>query len=185
MLTESNLAQLLTTLGFEKKAAFIANFLKLHCWKSTWISAPSATPKPMDSLVNERQTCNFEANENFVVLECVHRLLEKGYKPEHIELEPKWKLGRGASGGRAADVLIKDNTGRPLLIIECKTAGSEFKRAWGKTLEDGDQLFSYAQQISENSFCAFTPQIWMQGRCVVHQPCDCPPGQRKIPERKP
>lgn len=109
--------------------------------------------------VNERQTCNFSANENFVVFECVHRLLEKGYKPEHIELEPKWRLGRGASGGRA-DILIKDNDGRPLLIIECKTAGIEFKRAWNKTQQDGDQLFSYAQQISETQFlCLYTSDL--------------------------
>lgn len=108
-------------------------------------------PESQGLLVNERQTCNFSANENFVVLECVHRLLEKGYKPEHIELEPKWKLGRGASGGRA-DILVKDNDGRPLLIIECKTPGAEFDRAWRKTLQDGDQLFSYAQQISETQF---------------------------------
>lgn len=108
-------------------------------------------PEAQGLLVNERQTCNFSANENFVVLECVHRLLEKGYKPEHIELEPKWKLGRGASGGRA-DILVKDNDGRPLLIIECKTPGTEFDRAWRKTLQDGDQLFSYAQQISETQF---------------------------------
>jgi len=53
-------------------------------------------PEAAGLVINERQTCNFDANENFVVLECVHRLLEKGYKPEHIELEPKWKLGRGA-----------------------------------------------------------------------------------------
>lgn len=37
--------------------------------------------------VNERQTCNFSALENFVVLECVHRLLKKGYNPSSIELE--------------------------------------------------------------------------------------------------
>ena len=48
---------------------------------------------------------------------------KKAIKPEHIELEPKWKLGRGASGGRA-DILVKDNFGKPLLIIECKTAGA-------------------------------------------------------------
>src|SRR5665647_2049117 len=86
----------------------------------------------------------------------VHRLLEKGYKPEHIELEPKWKLGHGASGGRA-DILIKDNSGTPLLIIECKNSGNEFKKSWNKTLQDVNQLFSYAQQISETKFlCLYT-----------------------------
>lgn len=98
---------------------------------------------PDDLIINEHQTCNFSAAENFVVFECVHRLLEKGYKPEHIELEPKWQVGHGASGGRA-DILIKDNEGNVLLIIECKTAGNEFKKAWNNTLEDGGQLFGYA-----------------------------------------
>ena len=60
------------------------------------------------------------------------RLLEKGYKPEHIELEPKWKVGHGASGGRA-DILVKDNQGNPLLIIECKTPGNEYNKAWKNT----------------------------------------------------
>ncbi len=56
---------------------------------------------PDGLIIHERQTCNFSANENFVGFECVHRLLEKGYSPDSIELEPKWKLGHGASGGRA------------------------------------------------------------------------------------
>lgn len=36
---------------------------------------------------------NFSTSENFVVFECVNRLLEKGYRPEHIELEKQWNLG--------------------------------------------------------------------------------------------
>ncbi|MDR1956520.1 MAG: N-6 DNA methylase [Treponema sp.] len=103
--------------------------------------------------VNERQTCNFSADENFVVFECVCRLFEKGYSPKHIELEPKWKLGHGASGGRA-DIWVKDNDGNSLLIIECKTAGKEFEDAWKDTLEDGGQLFSYFQQEKSTQFVA-------------------------------
>ncbi|MBS1001622.1 restriction endonuclease subunit S [Acetobacter persici] len=159
MLTQANLADLLNTLGFKKKGGvhrkqFGSAILEVNFTKKEIIY-----PEAAGLIINERQTCNFDANENFVVLECVHRLLEKGYKPEHIELEPKWKLGRCASGGRA-DILIKDNDGRPLLIIECKTAGTEFKRAWNKTLQDGDQLFSYAQQISETQFlCLYTSDL--------------------------
>lgn len=37
-----------------------------------------------------------------------------GYNPNHIELEPKWKVGHGASGGRA-DILIKDKNASYLL----------------------------------------------------------------------
>jgi hypothetical protein len=55
-----------------------------------------------------------------------------------IELEPKWKLGHGASGGRA-DILIKNNNGAALLLIECKTPGRKFDKAWRNTQQDNDQ----------------------------------------------
>jgi hypothetical protein len=88
--------------------------------------------KPNGIIINDNTTTNFSASENFVVFECVHRLLEKGYKAENIELEPKWKLGHGASGGKA-DILIKDNTGLAKIIIECKTTGKEHNKAWADT----------------------------------------------------
>ncbi|WP_374571953.1 restriction endonuclease subunit S [Acinetobacter sp.] len=109
--------------------------------------------------INERQTCNFSSNENFVVFECVHRLLEKGYKPEHIELEPKWKLGHGASGGRA-DILVKNHQNQPFLIIECKTFDREFNKAWKDTLEDGGQLFSYVEQEKSVEFVCLYASQW-------------------------
>jgi len=159
MLTTDNLASLLDALGFKKTGGIYKKTVDSNPLEVNVIKKEIIYPESAGLIVNERQTCHFEANENFVVLECVHRLLEKGYKPKHIELEPKWKLGRGASGGRA-DILVKDNDGRPLLLIECKTAGSEFKRAWNKTLLDGDQLFSYAQQISETQFlCLYTSDL--------------------------
>ncbi|AYP23501.1 N-6 DNA methylase [Pantoea agglomerans] len=159
MLTQDNLADLLHVLSFEKKGSIYRKAFGAAVLEVNFTNKEIIYPEAAGLTINERQTCNFEANENFVVFECVHRLLKKGYKPEHIELEPKWRLGRGASGGRA-DILIKDNDGRPLLIIECKTAGSEFKRARGGTLQHGDQLFSYAQQISETQFlCLYTSDL--------------------------
>ncbi len=116
-------------------------------------------PEAYGLKVNERQTCNFSSNENFVVLECVHRLLEKGYKPEHIELEPKWKLGHGASGGRA-DILVKNHQNQPFLIIECKTFDREFNKAWKDTLEDGGQLFSYVEQEKSVEFVCLYASQW-------------------------
>ena len=108
-------------------------------------------PEDKDFKINDRQICDFSQNENFVVFECMHRLLDKGYKPAHLELEPRWQVGHGASGGRA-DILVKNQENNPLLLIECKTAGSEFEKAWGKTKQDGDQLFSYVQQIAETQY---------------------------------
>ena len=159
LFTKDNLADLLRALGFKRKGEIYCKEIGASIIEIDFTRNEIRYPEAAGLVIHERQTCNFEANENFVVFECVHRLLEKGYEPAHIELEPKWKLGHGASGGRA-DILIKDNDGRPLLIIECKTSGAEFKRAWNKTLQDGDQLFSYAQQISETQFlCLYTSDL--------------------------
>lgn len=125
MITKDNLSTALELLGFaktgHKHSKTIGDATLAVDWKRGKIDYPEA----QGLTIYERQTCNLLADENFVVLECVHRLLEKGYKPANIELEPKWKLGHGASGGRA-DILVRDNAGKPLLIIECKTAGNEF-----------------------------------------------------------
>ncbi len=161
MINKDNLKDLLKALNFEEKGEVFSKFfnhsdayLKVDFNKSELIY-----PEDKGFIINERQTCNFSSAENYVVFECVHRLLNKGYKPEHIELEPKWKVGHGASGGRA-DILIKDNNKKPLLIIECKTAGKEFEKAWKDTLFDGDQLFSYAQQIPDIEFlCLYTSNL--------------------------
>lgn len=40
-----------------------------------------------DTIKGRERNNGFDAPENFVVFECVNRLLEKGYRPEHIELE--------------------------------------------------------------------------------------------------
>jgi type I restriction enzyme M protein len=159
MISQDSFTELLDLLGFDKNKSAYSKTIGLTSLSVDTYKKAIYYPESDGLVVNERQTCNFSADENFVVFECVHRLLEKGYKPEHIELEPKWKLGRGASGGRA-DILVRDNFGKPLLIIECKTVGPEFKKAWNKTLQDGDQLFSYAQQISETQFlCLYTSDI--------------------------
>ena len=57
-------------------------------------------PEDKGLKVNDKTTSNFDHPENFIVLDCVCRLLEKGYRPEHIELEPRWTVGREAKGGK-------------------------------------------------------------------------------------
>lgn len=115
---------------------------------------------------------NFDHPENYVVLECVTQLMDKGYRPEHIELEPKWTLGRGreAKSGKA-DILVKDDNGNPLLIVECKTAGAEFNREKKNTEEYGGQLFSYWQQENSTQWIALYASDWidqhLSHRCLV------------------
>ena len=90
-------------------------------------------------------TSNFESSENFVVLECVDRLLTKGYPADKIVLEHKWSLGKQFKG--KLDILIKDkDKDKPYLMIECKTWGGEYDKEKKRMLKDGGQLFSYFQQ---------------------------------------
>ncbi|HPH62019.1 MAG TPA: restriction endonuclease subunit S [Paludibacteraceae bacterium] len=89
-----------------------------------------------------KTTQNFSQPENFVVLECVDRLLIKGYKPKDITLEKTYPSGRGHSG--RLDILVKKDK-KAFLMIECKTWGKEFDNELKKTHKDGGQLFTYFQ----------------------------------------
>ena len=86
---------------------------------------------------------NFSPAENWVVLECVDRLLKKGYKPKNISLEKTWKTGHGTSGRLDILVTQKNST---YLMIECKTWGKEFEKEFKNLEKNGGQLFTYFQQ---------------------------------------
>ena len=101
-----------------------------------------------------------------MVFECVHRLLEKGYKPEHLELEPRWRVGHGASGGRA-DILVKDQENKPLLIIECKTPDNEFERHGRKPNKMGTNYSVMLNRSSKRNTCVFTPLVSWEIRSVL------------------
>lgn len=91
-----------------------------------------------------KTTQNFFQAENWVVLECVNRLLEKGYQPQNIKLEKTWATGHGTSG--RLDILVTHDDGTAYMMIECKTFGVEFDKGYKKILKDGGQLFTYFQQ---------------------------------------
>ena len=156
MITKNNFKDLLKTLGFTEEDNIFQKSIGEADLKVDFDKKEIIYPTDRDLVVHREDTCNFSQNENFVVFECVHRLLEKGYKPEHLELEPTWRIGHGASGGRA-DILVRDQENNPLLIIECKTAGDEFEDAWDDTRQDGGQLFSYAHQDAQTQYlCLYT-----------------------------
>ena len=144
MIDVSNLKDTLKTLGFiaygeiyEKVFSEIGCSLKVDFQAKRLIY-------PNEIKGRERND-SFDQKENFVVFECVCRLLSKGYRPEHIELEKEWHLGHDAKGGRA-DICVTDTSGNMLFIIECKTWGREYDKALNNTKSDGAQLFSYWQQ---------------------------------------
>ena len=151
--------KLLPKLGFTKNGDVYSKTIGKATLAADVAQEKLIYPEDQGLKIHERTTCNFSHDENFVVFECVHRLLVKGYKPENMELEPKWKLGHGASGGRA-DILVRNNHGKSLLIIECKTAGKEFDGAWKDTLQDGGQLFGYVEQERATEFlCLYASRV--------------------------
>jgi type I restriction enzyme M protein len=87
---------------------------------------------------------NITKHEDLVVLECIDRLLQKGYKPQNIILEKVYPTGHGTSG--RLDILVTNKDNKAFMMIECKTWGKEFDKAFDKLKKDGGQLFTYFQQ---------------------------------------
>lgn len=107
--------------------------------------------------LGDTTTSNFKNSENFVVLECVNRLLDKGYSPNSIVLENKWGLGRKEKG--KLDILILKN-GSAYLMIECKTWGDEFNKEEKCMYKNGGQLFTYFNQDKHTEYlCLYTSQF--------------------------
>ena len=185
MITQQNFKEVLEILGFEALSAGVGESKKLNS-KHTNIYTKTinsyimqvdfAKQKliyPQGIKIHDATTSNFSHPENFVVFECVHRLLEKGYKAESLELEPKWQLGREAKSGKA-DILVRDNKNAPYLIIECKTAGenskSEFSKEWERMQNNGGQLFSYFQQEKATKFlCLYTSDLEAESKSIKYQ----------------
>lgn len=172
MITKENFKDLLVLLDFKENPAQIFTktltnntVLKVD-FKAQKLIYPANTSTDLNApngiIIHDDTTSNFSHPENFVVFECVHRLLQKGYKKEHIELEPRWNLGREAKGGKA-DILVRDNEQKPYLLIECKTTdskNSEFVKEWRKMQTDGGQLFSYFwQEKSVKFLCLYTSDL--------------------------
>lgn len=170
MITKDNFRSVLEKLGFQKnKDIYSKKFEQFDCeLKVDFKSELLIYPEDKGFIVNSRTTTNFSSPENFVVFECVNRLLEQGYKPESLELEKEWKLGHTNKSGRA-DIFVKNLKDEPLLIIECKTEGREFDKAWKDTLEDGAQLFSYIEQEKAIEFVALYASDFVGGDIVTYQ----------------
>ena len=91
--------------------------------------------------IGDKESQNITKPEDWVVLECVNRLLEKGYKPENISLEKRYEAGHGFSG--RLDICVTREDSSEYLLIECKTYGKEFEKEFTRMKKDGGQLFTY------------------------------------------
>ena len=173
MITKDNLRNILTCLGFQQSET-VQDEMNLHFDNTNCTVAVDFTNEKIiypEGIEADRDTTkNFSANENFVVLECVVRLLAQGYKPENIVLEPKTPGGREDSHFYC-DILIRDNDKRPYMLIECKTMDEkeddEFSKAWKKTLQDGGQLFNYYNTYRQAQYLVLYASDFVDGepRC--------------------
>ncbi|GMT38590.1 hypothetical protein NHP20013_06650 [Helicobacter bizzozeronii] len=158
MITKDNLKEVLQALNFAQEGNTYTRAYKNGATISVDFTTQSITYTPQDPrfkegdypslenpskgfVIHRSTTTNFSSNENFVCLVAVHKLLIKGYAPEHIILEPTFKIGHGQKA--YGDILVLDLEFKPLVLIENKTYGAEFARAWNETLKNGGQLFSY------------------------------------------
>lgn len=160
MITLANLKKVLLSIGFtpNKSNSLYTKFYSTSCKLEVDFSKEQLI-YPSQIIGGTRNTSFKKSNgqpnnENFVVFECVNRLLDKGYRPEHIELEKTWTLGHTQKGGRSDIIVYDSDMSSVLFIIECKTYGNEYQKALTDTNTDGAQVFSYWQQEPSTKWLA-------------------------------
>lgn len=166
MITTDNLKLVLEELAYVKqsrKNVYVKEYPEFECAiKVDFTNKKIMYPTDKGMTIHRQTTCNFSENENFVVLECITSLLDKGYKPEHIELEKPMPGGLRDTGG-FCDIQIKDNDGKTFLLIECKKA-DEFDKHWKKTMMDGGQLFRYYNSYRQSKALCMYMSDYVDGR---------------------
>ena len=139
-----DIKKLLLTLGFKPKNDTVDVYAKAYQQHSGYVIEVDFSKKSInygEIAADCKTTQNFSQDENWVVLECVNRLLEKGYSPKNIILEKTWPAGHGTSG--RLDICVNKDDGSEFLLIECKTWGKEFDKELNNMQKNGGQLFTY------------------------------------------
>lgn len=169
MIREENLHDVLSFLGYRQQG--ISDVWSIS-FPNCCISVDFVNKRinyPSDLNAHRETTKNFSSPENFVVLECITRLLSLGYIPKQIELEKPMPGGHADTGGYC-DVIVKDNNGDEFLLIECKTAdeasSKEFSKAWSRMQEDGGQLFNYFNSYRKAKALCLYASDWDNDKCT-------------------
>ena len=86
MITSENFESVLKSAGFVQNQGV---YEKLYSQYPCMLRVDFGQKKLIypEAIKGRERNDNFDQAENFVVFECVNRLLGKGYRPEHIELE--------------------------------------------------------------------------------------------------
>lgn len=136
--------KLITILGFTPKEHTAGVFTKKYAQHDGYcidVDFDNQSINYQSIVFDSKTTQNFSQPENFVVLECVDRLLTKGYRPQNIILEKTWSAGHGTSG--RLDICVTRDDGTEYLLIECKIYGKVYDKELARMHKDGGQLFTY------------------------------------------
>lgn len=139
-----DIKKILLSLGFKPKNNTVDVYAKAYPQHSGYAIEVDFSKKSINYgkiAADCKTTQNFSQDENWVVLECVNRLLEKGYSPKNIILEKTWPSGHGTSG--RLDICVNKDDGSEFLLIECKTWGKKFDKELNNMQKNGGQLFTY------------------------------------------
>ncbi len=114
-LKKTEIKELITAIGFKPQAGEKEIYYKNYPKHNDYILKVHFEQENIEYgtkiTLGDHTTSNFENSENFVVLECVDRVLEKGYPPDRLSLEHKWPMGRKEKG--KLDILIADKNSKP------------------------------------------------------------------------
>lgn len=167
MITKDNIRQLLSELGFKNSPNSMYEVLERHYNEAgATVSIDFANERfiyPSDIQADRKTSQDFSKPEFFVVFECVCRLLEIGYKPTQIVLEPMTPGGREDSNFYC-DILVRDNDNIPYLLIECKKAGNSYDDEWKKMKRDGGQPFRYYNTYRQAKYLCLYSSDFIDGR---------------------
>lgn len=172
MITKENFRDVLDALGFTKNDVLNKYYKSYGSGKNTYdmlVDFQVERLEYAEGITAGRDTTkDFHQPENFVVFECVCRLLERGYEPKNIVLEATSGVpGRGQTQ-TYLDILVKDNNGNNFLLIECKTAGKEFDDAWAKVKKNGGQLFNYWTLFGTKHLCLYASDYSYETKKVTY-----------------
>ena len=157
----------ITALGFVPKNGTNGIYHKIYVDYAIEIDFETQSINYGSAITADRKTTqNFSDAENFVVLECIDRLLAKGYKPQNIVLEKTWPAGHGVS--KHLDICINREDGTPYMLIECKTFGKEYNKELARIRKDGGQLFTYFQLSGSKADVLMLYASELKGNKIVY-----------------
>ncbi|MDB2102352.1 N-6 DNA methylase [Clostridium paraputrificum] len=167
MLSKNDVIKLIEKVGFELIDGEVEKWSKVYYEHENYLITVNLNGKTQDEWTidwgkdierDRATTSTFHQDETLVVLECIDRLLVKGYKPKNLKLESKAKLGHKFKG--FVDILVKNDDDESYLMIECKTWREKYEKELQQMKKDGGQLFSYFSKEPKTKFlCLYASYI--------------------------